>query len=396
MRILSISAQRPDSTGSGVFLTELVRGFAALGCEQAVLAGVGSEDISPFPADVTFFPVRYESAALPFPICGMSDEMPYRSTRYCDMTEEMTAQFRAAFSAALRDAVGAFRPDVILCHHLYALTALVRELFPERRVCAICHGSDLRQIRKNPWQREWILPRIGKLDCVFALHARQKQDIAGLYALPEERIRVIGTGFNSDVFHRVPEAERRDDRIRLLFAGKLSEKKGVFSLLRALSALSEPDRFVLTLAGGYGDQAEYAAICALAAKAPCQVLLPGKLSQTELARRMNESDVFVLPSFYEGLPLVLIEAMACGLNCVCTDLPGIRPWLDANLPGAPVWYVEPPAMQNVDEPEPDALPAFEQHLAAALAEALAAPWTFCDVTGLSWDALARRALAVAT
>ena len=100
MRILSISAQRPDSTGSGVFLTELVRGFAALGCEQAVLAGVGSEDISPFPADVTFFPVRYESAALPFPICGMSDEMPYRSTRYCDMTEEMTAQFRAAFSAA--------------------------------------------------------------------------------------------------------------------------------------------------------------------------------------------------------------------------------------------------------------------------------------------------------
>ena len=81
---------------------------------------------------------------------------------------------------------------------------------------------------------------------------------------------------------------------------------------------------------------------------------------------------------------------------VVTDLPGIRPWLEANLPGAPVWYVEPPAMQNVDEPEPDALPAFEQRLAAALAEALAAPWAFCDVTGLSWDALAGRALGVAT
>lgn len=393
MRILSVSAQRPDSTGSGVYLTELVRGFSALGCKQAVLAGVGPEDVSPFSAEVAFFPVRYESASLPFPICGMSDEMPYRSARYCDMTEEMTAQFRAAFSAALRDAVGAFRPDVILCHHLYALSALVRELFPERRVCAICHGSDLRQIRKNPWQREWILPRIGKLDCVFALHARQKHDIAGLYALPEERIFVIGTGFNSGVFHRMPGAKHSDGHVRLLFAGKLSEKKGVFSLLRALSVLSEPEHFVLTLAGGYGDQAEYDAIRTLAAKAPCPVRFPGKLSQAELARLMNESDVFVLPSFYEGLPLVLIEAMACGLNCVCTDLPGIRPWLDERLPGHGVVFVAPPAMRNQDEPEQDSLPRFEQDLAAALTAALTAPQPAPEtIAALSWDGLCRTLL----
>ena len=126
----------------------------------------------------------------------------------------------------------------------------------------------------------------------------------------------------------------------------------MFSLLRALSLLQAPERFTLTLAGGYGDQAEYDAIRALAAEAPCPVLFPGKLSQAELAREMNESDVFVLPSFYEGLPLVLIEAMACGLNCVCTDLPGIRPWLDARLPGHGVVFVAPPAMHNQDEPEP--------------------------------------------
>lgn len=179
MRILSVSAQRPDSTGSGVYLTELVRGFDDLGQEQAVLAGVGPEDVSPFPENVAFFPVRYESAEMPFPICGMSDEMPYRSTRYRDMTQVMTAQFRAAFSAVLREAVDAFQPDVILCHHLYALTALVRELFPERRVCGICHGSDLRQIRKNPWQRDWIVSRIAELDRVFALHEQQNWTLPG-------------------------------------------------------------------------------------------------------------------------------------------------------------------------------------------------------------------------
>ena len=47
---------------------------------------------------------------------------------------------------------------------------------------------------------------------------------------------------------------------------------------------------------------------------------------------MNQSDVFVLPSFYEGLPLVIIEALACGTYVICTDLPGIRNWIDQNLP----------------------------------------------------------------
>ena len=49
MRILSVTAQKPDSTGSGVYLTELVRGFQRLGQEQAVLCGVGPEDTPALP-----------------------------------------------------------------------------------------------------------------------------------------------------------------------------------------------------------------------------------------------------------------------------------------------------------------------------------------------------------
>ena len=44
-----------------------------------------------------------------------------------------------------------FQPDVILCHHLYFLAALVRQLCPNIPVYGQCHGSDLRQIRKNSW-----------------------------------------------------------------------------------------------------------------------------------------------------------------------------------------------------------------------------------------------------
>ena len=57
MRILSVTAQKPDSTGSGVYLTEVVREMGSEGHVQAVLAGVYREDEVCLPGGVDFFPV---------------------------------------------------------------------------------------------------------------------------------------------------------------------------------------------------------------------------------------------------------------------------------------------------------------------------------------------------
>ena len=97
MRILSITAQKPSSTGSGVYLTEVVKALAAEGHQQAVVAGITSEDHPEFPENTAFYPVYYGTEELPFPVAGMSDEMPYTSTRYCDFTEPMTQKFKNAF-----------------------------------------------------------------------------------------------------------------------------------------------------------------------------------------------------------------------------------------------------------------------------------------------------------
>ena len=68
MRILSITAQKADSTGSGVFLTELVKAFAKQGHAQAVICGMTEEDILQLPEGVAAFPVYYNSPELPFPV----------------------------------------------------------------------------------------------------------------------------------------------------------------------------------------------------------------------------------------------------------------------------------------------------------------------------------------
>lgn len=397
MKILSVTAQKVDSTGSGVFLTELVKGFHKLGHEQAVICGTVREDTISLPAGVRVFPVYYNTDSLPFPICGMSDEMPYESTRYSDMTEEMTCRFRDSFRNVIETAVAEFQPDVILCHHLYYLASLVREICPGIPVYGQCHGSDLRQIRKNSWQREWILSQIPKLDGFFALHGQQKAALCQTFGLTDNRVQVMGTGYNSDVFYldAAAKAQRNPRKLRLIFAGKLSEKKGLFSLLRSLRLLPHPENYELALAGGYGNTIEYEQICHLAEVAPCKVTFLGKLSHPELARKMNASDAFILPSFYEGLPLVLIEAMACGLKTICTDLPGIRPWLDQTIPHNGTVFVEPPRMFNEDEPYPEDLDAFEERLSMAI-EAIRCGYTADPelVRQVSWSALCQKLISI--
>ncbi len=394
LRILHVSAQKPDSTGSGVYLTQVVAACARLGCEQAVVCGIGPDDAPLLPEGVAVYPVRFETAELPFPVVGMSDVMPYRATRYRDMTPEMVGRFRTAFERRLREAAGALKPDVIFCHHLYLLTSWVRELFPHVPVAALSHSSDLRQMRQHALEHDRIVAGIRGLDLVFGLHDGMRATIADIYGVPASRVRVLGTGYDAALFRREgPQAlDMGPGRPRrVLYAGKISLAKGVASLMRAARLL--PEELVdveVYLAGGAGEPGEYAAIERLAQSCGHRVAFLGKLSPAELAGYYRSCDTFVLPSFYEGLPLVVVEAMACGCRVVVTDLSGVRPWLDANLPGAPVRYVALPAMEDVDRPMETDLPAFEQRLARELAASLAEPVRPCDTTALSWDALAAR------
>ena len=393
MKILSVTAQKPDSTGSGVYLTELVKEFDKMGHQQMVIGGVYENDKVTMPENVVFQPVYFRTRELPFPITGMSDEMPYDSTRYSDMTDEMTEQFINAFRGVVRKVMKSFEPDVVICHHLYFLGAMIRELYPNVKMYGICHGSDLRQIKKNPWQREYIIEQICKFDGLFALHREQKEQIEEFYGCDKKLVDVIGTGYNSQVFFRdeAAKAEKKENVRRYIFAGKLSEKKGVMSFLRALHYLREPEQTEVVFAGGYGNVREYEIIKQLAAEAPCQVKFLGKLVQPVLAREMNKSDVFVLPSFFEGLPLVNIEAMACGLRVVCTDLPGIKEWMEDNIPENGVVFVEPPRMENEDEAVEDDLPVFEMQLARAMEEAYYKPVVASEkIEAISWKGLANR------
>ena len=102
LRILNISAQKPDGTGSGTFLAQTVAAQVAASHLTAVVCGIDDDDATDaLPAQALVFPVRFNTSELPFHVCGMSDEMPYAATRYRDLTPQMVGQFESAFAARL-------------------------------------------------------------------------------------------------------------------------------------------------------------------------------------------------------------------------------------------------------------------------------------------------------
>lgn len=77
MRILNISAQKPDSTGSGVYLVEMVRCELSAGHAAVVVTGADASDEPTLPEGAEPYFVRFNTETLPFNVCGMSDVMPY-------------------------------------------------------------------------------------------------------------------------------------------------------------------------------------------------------------------------------------------------------------------------------------------------------------------------------
>lgn len=395
MRILNISAQKPDSTGSGTYLAALVREQIETGHRAAVLCGAAPGDTQgDIPAGVPVYAVDFDTPELPFHICGMSDVMPYPSTRYRDLTPSMLKAFERAFAAAIDRVVAEFRPNLVLCHHLYLVTALARECVRGVPVVAVCHSTDLRQLRSHALERDRIVSAVRRLDAVFALHAEQAEQIGLVCGVDADRIHVIGTGYDHRVFCRDASVARQPGS--LVYVGKICFKKGVESLVRAVSLPIDDDvrPSGLVLVGGRGDDAEYARVERLAAASDVPVTLAGRLDSDGLVHAYRSSDVFVLPSFYEGLPLVTIEALACGCKVMATDLPGVRPWMEAMLPGAPVTWVASPRMTDVDTPVAADLPLFERALADAIAQALAAPPSTFEPSAVSWEACLGRILKV--
>jgi glycosyltransferase involved in cell wall biosynthesis len=392
VRVLIVLSQRPELTGSGITVDALVREARAAGHEPWVLCGVPAGEPVPSVGGLAAARVRTVTFGpggdLPFDVPGMSDVMPYPSTVWSAMTTAQLDQYRRVWRDALNAAIAAIQPDVIHGNHLWLVSALLREAAGPRPVVVHCHATGLRQLALCPGLRDEVMTGLRSVDRVVVLHAGHADAVADLLGLPAARIVEVGAGYREDLFHARDAAPDPDRCGQLLYVGKFAAAKGLPWLLDAIAAT--PDATLHVAGDGAGPEAE--GLRRRMGDLTPRVVMHGRLDQAALGDLMRRCAALVLPSFYEGLPLVLAEARACGCRLVSTALPGVVRVLAPAL-GPDLDLVDPPRLDGPDTPVAADLPAFTARLAAAIAGAAASGPRPPDPGALepfTWRAVFRR------
>jgi len=207
------------------------------------------------------------------------------------------------------------------------------------------HGSDLNVVAKLPGPRRILAQELPRASRVVAVSRALGDEAVGLGVSPA-RVKIVGNGVDSALFHprdRVACRARLGllaDGKRVVYVGRLEPAKGVIDLLDAFSR-PELAGVALSLVGDGGARE---ACQARAAVSGGRITVHGARPLDEIPDWMGAADVLTLPSWNEGTPNVILEALACGRPVVGTTVGGIPDLLDAPLLGRLVPPRDPGAL----------------------------------------------------
>lgn len=182
------------------------------------------------------------------------------------------------------------------------------------------HGASFDAfLDRLPTPLLWLARRIARrADCVVVLSGEWQQKMRA--RLPGAKLTVIENGVAEP--QRIA-ATKIDGEILVLFLGNLCQRKGVWDLVAC--AANFPDNVRLVLVGGEEDPGIAERVRAELAQQGLEqrVELIGPAVGEAKVRWLRQADIFVLPSYAEGVPISMLEALAAGLPAIVTPVGGI-------------------------------------------------------------------------
>jgi glycosyltransferase involved in cell wall biosynthesis len=174
------------------------------------------------------------------------------------------------------------------------------------------------------------------------------------------KLEVVHCGVDPEEFPPVRRARRRGDRFEVLTVARLEDRKGHDVLLDAVLELERRGiELRLTLAGD-GPARDRLRLRVAESGLGEVVELIGPVGHEHVARLHAQADAFCLPSFAEGVPVVLMEAMASGLPVIATRITGVPELVEDGVSGLLVAPGRPSALADAIERvivEPSLAPA---------------------------------------
>lgn len=269
----------------------------------------------------------------------LADEAPDLPYHVFQTASFSTAAFETLWMIAKLPAlIRTLKPDILFCAgNTYSIVALGMRVLLGRACPPIVLkvSNDLRR-RDLPapmrWAYHmWLRVQRSALDAVVAMAEPARSEIADVMRVPPDRIHVIEnpsltTGDLARFAAARDATTRNHSGRRFLSVGRLAPQKNFALLLRAFARIAHPaDR--LTIVGEGGQRARLEALAGQLGIAG-RVALPGHINP--LYDAFAQADVFVLPSDYEGLGVVVVEALAAGVPIVATDCSINMPMLARN------------------------------------------------------------------
>lgn len=235
--------------------------------------------------------------------------------------------------------------DVVDAHYFYpdgvAAARVAAQLGLPLVISA--RGSDINLIAETPFARRRILEAANAADALIAVSQALARRMMSL-GMPAERVNVLRNGVDPRVFFTVPQSEARsrlalhEDARYVLGVGNLVHEKGFDVAIRALVKLPQT-RLLLV-----GDGPLRGSLETLGRQvAPGRVEFRSNMPQADLRFAYSAADTLALPSLREGWPNVVLEALACGLPVVASNVGGIPEILGADAPAMLVDSRQPAA-----------------------------------------------------
>ena len=172
------------------------------------------------------------------------------------------------------------------------------------------HGPDIF-FAPNHWRLDKKIEKARFVACIS--HFCRSQAMSFSPMEDWRKLHIVHCGVEPERYAGDPAGGKK-----LLFVGRLAAVKGMPVLLDAMKRL--PKDVTLTV---IGDGPDRAALEEQAAPFRERVKFMGYQSQTEVAEALKAHDIFVLPSFAEGVPVVLMEAMAAARPVITTRIAGV-------------------------------------------------------------------------
>jgi glycosyltransferase involved in cell wall biosynthesis len=175
-----------------------------------------------------------------------------------------------------------------------------------------------------------VVPRSAqRADCVIAISEATRRDVIALYGLPPEKVIAIPLGV-SPRFHLTPHPPppQGEGEVRaryglpggplVLTVGTMQPRKNHLRLVQAFARLKT--EAVLVIAGGQGWAYEAVRDEVVRLRIADRVFFTGFVDDNDLPRLYNAAAVFVYPALYEGFGLPVLEAMACGVPVITSNV----------------------------------------------------------------------------